>query len=98
MVTFLLLLEIHTYEKKRCINNPSHTHTRKQRFENTHSRIQGKSSKVENFAYQECKHKENHLTPVKFESKKQAKKMIARQEGLDGKFPSNNRKKPRLTN
>ena len=33
--------------------------------ENKHSRIQGKSSNLQNFPCQECKQKKNRLTPVK---------------------------------
>ena len=65
-------------------------HTRKQRNENKHSRMQGKRSKVKNIACQECKRKENRLTPVKLESKKhEKKKVVAEREGSTCKFPSN---------
>ena len=74
------------------------THTRKKDKENKHSRMQERSSKVEKFACQECKQKEKSSHTGKLESKKQNKKVISRQEGLGGKFPSNCRKKPRPTN
>ena len=44
--------------------------------------MQKKSSKVENFPCEEFKNQVNHLTPVKLEIKKQAKKLIAKLEGF----------------
>ena len=41
-----------------------------------------RSSKVENFSCEEWRSKENCLTPVKLESKKQTKKVIARRKGF----------------
>ena len=46
------------------------------------------SSKIENFAYQECKQKKkNRFTPVKLESKKQGEKVVTEVEGLRWKVP-----------
>ena len=39
--------------------------------------------------------RKNRLTPVKLESKKQHKKVLASREGSNGKCPSTDRKKPR---
>ena len=44
--------------------------------------MQETSWKVENFACKECKQKKKSLTPVKLESKKQDKKVVAEREGL----------------
>ena len=41
-----------------------------------------KNSKLENFPCEVWRNQENRLTPVKLESKKQAKKVIADREGL----------------
>ena len=56
-----------------CWDLPPHTHYRKQRHENKHSRMQGKRSKVENFPSEERKQSKNHCSPVKLESKKKKK-------------------------
>ena len=55
--------------------------------ENKYSKMPDKSSKVENFSCEECKQKKNHPTPVKLESKKQAKKVIAEREGFGWEVP-----------
>ena len=49
--------------------------------------MQKNCSKVENFPCEECKHKKNRLKPVKLESKKQAKKVIAELEGFRLEVP-----------
>ena len=41
--------------------------------------------------------RKNRLTPLKLERKKQDKKVLASREGSGGKFPSNDRMKPRPT-
>ena len=43
--------------------------------------MQGKSSKIKKFACQDCKQKESRPTPVKLESKKQNKKVLASRMG-----------------
>ena len=48
----------------------THTHYRKQRHENKHSRMQGEQTKVRNFPSEERKQSKNHCSPVKLESKK----------------------------
>ena len=55
--------------------------------ENKHSRIQGKSSNLQNFPCQECKQKKNRLTPIKLGSKNQGKKLVAQQEGFGQEVP-----------
>ena len=43
--------------------------------------------KLENFPCEEWRNQENHFTPVKLESKKQAKKVVAEREGLRWEVP-----------
>ena len=64
-----------------------HIQTRKKGKENTHSRIQNESIKVENFPCEEWRIQEILLTPVKLESKNQAKKEVEEREGLRWEVP-----------
>ena len=66
--------------------------------ENKHSRMEKKSSKDEICLVKNVNKSKNRLTPLKLESKKQFKKVVAEQEGSGRKFPSNYRRKPRPTN
>ena len=50
--------------------------------------MQGKRSNTENFGSQECKQSKIRLTPVKLESKKQDKKILASQVGSDWDVPN----------
>ena len=61
---------------------PTHTHYRMKHRKTGTSRMMKESSKVENLACQECKLNKNRFTPVKLESKKQAKKVVVQREGF----------------
>ena len=70
-----------------CVGRP-HTHTlESKKKEKQHSRMQENRSNAENFAPEERKQSKNHCSPVKLESKKQAKKVITEREGLGWEVP-----------
>ena len=46
-----------------------------------HSRMQRDGSKMKKLPCEECRNQKNCLTPLKLESKNQAKKMVAEQVG-----------------
>ena len=49
--------------------------------------MQETSSKAKNFACEERKQRKNRLTPVKLESEKQVKKVVAERDGLGWEVP-----------
>ena len=67
---------------------PPYTHTDfKERYEDTHSRMQEISSIMETFPWEEYRNQKNRLTPVKLESKKQAKTVTVVLEGFGWEVP-----------
>ena len=77
-------------------NPPPHTHSQVSK-ETKISTLECKENDqiFKIFHVKNVNKRENRLTPVKLESRKQDKKVLASREGSSRKFPLNNRKKPR---
>ena len=79
---------------------PPTTHTQTLESKETKTKTLECKEKVQKLRISHVKNvnkRKNRLPPVKLESKKQDKKVMAEREGLGGKFPSIYRKKPRPT-
>ena len=74
-------------KKKEDYPPPTYTLERKKGKSNTHARMQRCGSKLKIFPCEECRNWKKHHTPIKLESKKQAKKVVTEKVG-GGKFPS----------